>query len=781
MRVFRTRFAPTLALAALCTSLASGTLPAAPLDSAATAQSASSTGQSARESASASTLELVTLHKRQQKAAGAEREQLLQQLKDKAEQRRQLLAELIQSHPDEVLRVAIPEDKQRGMPAEVVAKLEQRQDLEGELEVYYEDYPDGTHKLRHLLKTNFGERFELHLVNAQRQWRNGTKVRAQGWLLERAAGGGVQGDIALTDDDNGLTQLADVTSTTSGTTTTTGGTTLADMPNTLGAQRTLAILVNFQDAPSNQPWTASQANSLLFGSGGVSDFFKENSNQQTWLTGKVAGWYTIPVSSTTCDGFAIQSAAQQAAQAGGYDLTQYDRLLYVFPQNSNCGYTGMGQVGAFPSSTWINGSLILRTIAHEMGHNLGLYHAHALDCGNTTLGSSCTAQEYGDTQDIMGYPGIVGHFNGFNKERLGWLASSNIVNVGSSGNFYLQPASVATSAAKVLKIAKGVDANGQPSYYYVEYRQPTGFDAHLTDTGVIDATNMFSGVSVRQASPSDGNSGQLLDMTAGSNFVDMKDAALTGGRSFSDGSAGVTVTTQWADASQALVSVDFGATGATQTCTRSAPTVSVTPGQSSWLPAGSSYSYTVSVTNKDSSSCASSSFSLAGSKPSGWNASLGSASLSLAPGATASTTLYVTSPSSATDGFYTVGASATANSLSASGSGSFVISNPTTTNLAPTAVNDSLVLTAIAPASVAVLANDSDPEGAKLSVVAFTQGSKGSVSLNADGSLTYSPGKGFKSADQFSYTISDGQNTASATVSVSLNSTTTSTTGKGRH
>lgn len=774
MRVFRTRFVPALALAALCASLA------APLQAAPLASSAPGSAQ-AGASASSVTLELVTLHKRAQKAAGAERDRLLAQLRDKAEQRRQLLASLIQSHPEEVLRVAIPVDRQRGMPADVVARLEQRQDIEGELEVYFEDYPDGSHKLRHLLKTPFGERFELHFANPQRQWRNGSKVRAQGWLLERS-GGGVQGDIALSDDDSGLVQLADVTSTTSGTTTTTGsGTTLADLPNTLGAQRTLAILVNFQDAPSNKPWTASQASSLLFGSGGVSDFFKENSSQQTWLTGTVAGWYTIPVSSTSCDGFAIQSAAQQAAQAGGYDLTQYDRFLFVFPQNSNCGYTGMGQVGAFPSSAWINGSLILRTVAHEMGHNLGLFHAHALDCGNTTLGSSCTAQEYGDTLDIMGYPGIVGHFNTFDKERLGWLASGNVVNVGSAGSFYLQPSSSTSSAAKVLKIPKGVDASGVPSYYYVEYRQPTGFDAHLTDAGVLDASNVFNGVAVRQATPSDGNSGQLLDMTAGSNFVDMKDAALTGGRSFSDGGAGVTVTTQWTDASQALVSVDFGATGATQTCTRSAPAVSVTPGQSSWLPAGSSYSYTVTVTNKDSSSCASSSFALAGSQPSGWSASLGSASLSLAPGATASTTLYVTSPSSAADGFYTVGASASANSLSASGSGSFVISNPTATNLAPTAVNDSLVLSAIAPASVAVLANDSDPEGAKLSVVAFTQGSKGSVSLNADGSLTYSPGKGFKSTDQFGYTISDGQNTASATVSVSLGSTTTTSTGKGRH
>ena len=32
--------------------------------------------------------------------------------------------------------------------------------------------------------------------------------------------------------------------------------------NTFGEQKTLVMLVNFQDAPGNQPWTLEQANSL---------------------------------------------------------------------------------------------------------------------------------------------------------------------------------------------------------------------------------------------------------------------------------------------------------------------------------------------------------------------------------------------------------------------------------------------------------------------------------------------------------------------------------------
>jgi len=758
MRLSKPYATPLLCVLALNAGLTFAAQPAA-LDALPEAR----TQQAAREDASTRTTELLGLHKRWQKAAAKERTQLREQLLGKAEQRRQLLGELAQSHPEEVLRVAIPADKQKGMPAELVAKLEQQLELDGELEVVYEDYEDGAPKLRHFLKTPFGERFELRLAKAQREWRSGLSVRAQGVLLENLEGASapIQGDLVVNDDDSGLLLLADGTTTTSST-----GELAYDLPNTLGAQRTLAILVNFQDKPSEKPWTTSQANSLMFGSGGVSEFFKENSSQQTWLTGSVAGWYTIPVNSTVCDGFAIEKSAKAAAQAAGFNLANYERFVYIFPKNA-CGYSGMGQVGAVPSSTWINGSMILRTVAHEMGHNLGLHHAHALDCGDTTLGGTCTAQEYGDTLDIMGYSGTVGHFNGFNKERLGWLASSNIINVASGGNFYLKPASTQTTSGKVLKIANGLDSSGAPNYYYVEYRQPLGFDAQITDRGVVDPNNVFKGVAIHQASPSNGNSGQLLDMTAGSNFVDMKDAALIGGRSFSD--SGMTVTTQWTDTSQALVSVDFGGGSSTPTCTRSAPSVSVSPGQSTWLAAGSSYTFTVSVTNKDSSGCTNSSFSLSPVKPSGWSASLGSTSLSLAPGASASTTLKVTSPSTAADGFYSVGSSAAANGLSASGTASFVIDNPTSsTNQAPKALSDSSLLTSLTAVNIAVLANDSDPDGDALKIVAFTQGSKGKVSLNSNGTLKYSPARSLKSTDQFSYTISDGKASASTTVNISL-------------
>jgi len=105
-------------------------------------------------------------------------------------------------------------------------------------------------------------------------------------------------------------------------------------------------------------------------------------------------------------------------------------------------------------------------------------------------------------------------------------------------------------------------------------------------------------------------------------------------------------------------------------------------------------------------------------------------------------------------------------------------------NQAPVAVNDSATTSTGTPVTIAVLGNDYDPDGDKLKVTGVTQGAKGAVTLNADGSVTFTPAKSFKNSDSFSYTISDGKVNASAVVSISLagNSGSTSpSNGKGNH
>ena len=89
-------------------------------------------------------------------------------------------------------------------------------------------------------------------------------------------------------------------------------------------------------------------------------------------------------------------------------------------------------------------------------------------------------------------------------------------------------------------------------------------------------------------------------------------------------------------------------------CSRSAPTLGLS-GSTAAVAAGSTVSYTVTLSNRDSAECGSTTFNLARSIPSGWTGTLGKSSLTLAPGAAGTTTLNVVSAASASAGSHGIG------------------------------------------------------------------------------------------------------------------------------
>jgi VCBS repeat-containing protein len=83
----------------------------------------------------------------------------------------------------------------------------------------------------------------------------------------------------------------------------------------------------------------------------------------------------------------------------------------------------------------------------------------------------------------------------------------------------------------------------------------------------------------------------------------------------------------------------------------------------------------------------------------------------------------------------------------------------TVENSAPVAVGDSYTTTqdmALNVPAPGVLDNDSDPDGDDLTAVLDTDVSNGSLTLNSDGSFTYTPAPGYSGADGFTYHANDG-------------------------
>ncbi len=107
-------------------------------------------------------------------------------------------------------------------------------------------------------------------------------------------------------------------------------------------------------------------------------------------------------------------------------------------------------------------------------------------------------------------------------------------------------------------------------------------------------------------------------------------------------------------------------------------------------------------------------------------------------------------------------------------------SAPATVNLTVTPVNDPPVanndsyngtedisLTLVAPG---LLANDTDIDGNPLTAALRSPPGKGSVTVNANGSFTYTPNPNTNGADSFTYRVSDGTvNSNDATVSLTIN------------
>ena len=92
----------------------------------------------------------------------------------------------------------------------------------------------------------------------------------------------------------------------------------------------------------------------------------------------------------------------------------------------------------------------------------------------------------------------------------------------------------------------------------------------------------------------------------------------------------------------------------------------------------------------------------------------------------------------------------------------------TATNPSPSAADDVASTASNQPVVIGVLANDADPDHDALTVTAASTPAHGTVAINANGHVTFTPDAGYTGSDTFTYTVTDADG-ASTTATVTIN------------
>lgn len=470
--------------------------------------------------------------------------------------------------------------------------------------------------------------------------------------------------------------------------------------STIGAQKVAVILVNFPGANPSGYSNTLPANvtpefiqGVFLGNAfagpnnqvsidrSISDFWTQSSDGKTWVNSSgsgaltVAGPYTLSQTYDYCSNTAAFRTAAYAAADGVLDYNQFSRVVIVVPHNGTCnGTAGVGTIGCWSSEcpgdgacniswTWWRGDQIwnrdsgIMLGTHEMGHNLGLGHSGSRWHGSLVvdnIGVAGTRSEYNDRFSTMGNWNLGFYPPPHDLNQLGWMDSSNVQTVTSTGVYEVQGFDTRPAGVKALKVARGTGTTN--AHFYIAY-YPNNPN-YLSALG----SAVHGGAIIRyQDSATPGGKTDLLDLTPNAaNSTDFGNPVLPNGATWTDPYKDVQL--QVTGINTATNTMTVAVTFTPPPCTPSNPAVTFLTSSNTVAP-GASGNYTVRVANNDSISCAAHDFNMTANlvtpEPSIGLSYSPSSVVNVAPGATANVTLAASTTSGTPVGTYTVNATAT--------------------------------------------------------------------------------------------------------------------------
>jgi hypothetical protein len=359
--------------------------------------------------------------------------------------------------------------------------------------------------------------------------------------------------------------------------TTNNGTTVSVtvVPDARGAQRVVSATKVSAPATADAPATHHVYVALALPRGATADSSLTDASTRA-MVGRVSRYWSDQSGAQVTFGTA-QVLAYRSAYTCTSTSTLWSEALAKMPQASGpgrhlvvvapssaqdlgCPY-GLGTVGGVNAGgnlVFVSG-LNQSLLAHELGHNLGLYHSNSLRCPGAqdrlvvSRGfPGCQAVTYDDLFDVMGYSGTnygEGNLNAVHLNGMNLLPGAVRKIPANSGltTARITPLSTQTDD-RTLKIT---DPNG--TSYFVEYRTNSGRDAAASLTYFAPAW----GVRVLRDDPA-------APVSAGSYELDATPTSLAGydynrvipvGGTFTSASRKLTIKVTAADADGASLSI----------------------------------------------------------------------------------------------------------------------------------------------------------------------------------------------------------------------------------
>jgi hypothetical protein len=201
----------------------------------------------------------------------------------------------------------------------------------------------------------------------------------------------------------------------------------------------------------------------------------------------------------------ISSDVGGPLRAAGFDMTRFDRIIYIVPRVASVGPKGF----TAGSSIWLNcggSDYVTFGAIHELGHSLGLSHAQSLRTGGRTgnvttfpgldiSGGNVLAfrEETGNPTNPMSYTQTWAHFGAPDKSQLGWIEATTWD--GKDKTYELTPLARRGGTVYGIKVPMTQFKPTSNRIYWIELRDGFGFDATLERTNrgfIVSVANDFS-------------------------------------------------------------------------------------------------------------------------------------------------------------------------------------------------------------------------------------------------------------------------------------------------